>query len=88
MLDAVWIVVAPPEAQLARLSDKGMPPAEAMRRIDAQATPEEKIALLRQKRGTSLPLVRIENTGTLAQLRRGVRDAWRSTQAALGKVEE
>ena len=88
MLAAVWIVVAPAEAQLARLSAKGMQRAEAQRRLDAQATPEAKLALLRRKRGASAPVVTIENTGTLAQLRRGVRDAWQSTQDAWSKAEE
>lgn len=44
MCDAVWVVTAPREAQLARLMQtRGMREAEARRRIDAQPPPEAKL---------------------------------------------
>lgn len=44
MCDAVWVVAAPREVQIARLMrDRNMSEAEASRRIDAQPPPEEKL---------------------------------------------
>ncbi len=88
LLDAVWLVTAAPAIQAARLRAKGMADDEARRRIEAQTPPAEKIALLRRKRGASAPVMRIDNTGTLAQLRRAVDNAWQSMQAALSNTEE
>ena len=88
LLDAVWLVAAAPALQAARLRAKGMADGEARRRIEAQTPPAEKIALLRRKRGESVPVIMIDNTGTFAHLRRGVDNAWESTQAALSNTEE
>ena len=88
MLDAVWIVEASPELQRARLRAKGMPCGEAQRRIDVQSTSEEKIAHLRRKRGASCPVIRIENTGTLADLESNVHKAWESTQTMSRATKE
>ena len=79
LLDAVWLVVAEPETQIARLRKRGMPPREARRRLATQSSPEEKTALAQAKRGASLPVLTIENTGSLAQLRAHVREVWENT---------
>ena len=88
LLDAVWIVEATPELQRARLCAKGMSRSEAQRRIEAQASPEEKIAHLRRKRGVRVPVFSIENTGGLAQLRKNVHRSWKNTQTALRDTKE
>lgn len=67
--DVVVLVDAPREERLRRLvEDRGLDPEEAQRRIDAQQPAEE-------KRGAA-DLV-IENDGTLDELERRARDAWR-----------
>ena len=88
MLDAVWIVVATPELQLARLFVKGMSPDEAQRRIDMQTSFEEKIAHLRQKRAASCPAIRIKNTGTLANLESNAYEAWETTKTMSRATKE
>ncbi len=81
LLDAVWIVVATPELQRDRLNARGMSPGEAQRRLGMQPSVEEKVSLLRQKRGPSFPVAKIENVGTLADLEATVRELWSTLQA-------
>ncbi|MYB76479.1 MAG: dephospho-CoA kinase [Chloroflexi bacterium] len=88
MLDAVWIVVATPELQRDRLSAKGMSPGEAQRRLDVQPSVEDKVTHLRQKRGDSCPVTRIDNVGTLADLESTVRELWSTMQAAMPETKE
>ena len=88
MLDAVWIVVATPELQRERLSAKGISPGESQRRLDMQASVEEKVAQLRQKRGDSCSITRIGNVGTLADLESTVRELWSAMQAAMHDTKE
>lgn len=79
LLDAIWLVAAMPATQIARLRKKGMPPSEARRRLAAQSSLEEKTKFARAKRGVSLPVLTIDNTGSLAQLRARVREVWENT---------
>ena len=66
--DALWVVTAPRDLQIKRLvSTRGLTPAEAALRVDAQAPQEEKAAL------ADLVLV---NDGSLAHLWAQVRAAW------------
>ena len=59
--DAVIVVDAPPDVQVARMvRDRGWTEADALARIAAQATPEERRAI-----ATYL----VENTGTVEELR-------------------
>ena len=88
MLDAVWIVVATPELQRDRLRAKGMTPDEAQRRLDMQPSVEAKVTELRQKRGSSYPVTRIDNVGTLADLESTVRKLWSAMQAAMLETKE
>lgn len=88
MIDAVWIVVATPEMQRERLSAKGMSPAEAQRRLDMQPSVENKAAQLRQKRGPSFPVTRIDNVGTLAALESTVHEEWNTMPATLHDTKE
>ncbi len=83
--DAIWLVVAEPAAQLRRLRERGMSDEAAKRRLAVQAPPQAKIAHLRRQRGPSVPVVTIENTGSIAALRAQVRKAWQDTQAMLRK---
>jgi len=72
MCDAIWVVTAPREAQIARLMrDRGLSEAEARQRIDAQPPPEEKL-----KHATLV----IDNGGALDDTRRQVAQAY----AAIG----
>lgn len=88
MLDVVWVVVATPELQRKRLSAKGMSPTEAQRRLEMQPSVEDKIALLREKRGASCPVTRVNNVGTIADLESTVRDLWGTMQAAIPDTKE
>jgi dephospho-CoA kinase len=68
LCDALWLVVAPREVQLERLvRRRGLTPAEADVRIDAQPPAEPKRALAS---------VVLENAGSLENLRRQVWQAW------------
>ena len=70
--DAVWVVTAPPDQQLARLiTQRGMSEADAKARIAAQNSQETKIAVAD---------VVIDNGGTIAQTRAQVE---RHFQAAI-----
>ncbi|MDE2841545.1 MAG: dephospho-CoA kinase [Chloroflexota bacterium] len=88
MLDAVWVVVATSESQRERLSAKGMSPAESQRRLDMQPSVEDKVARLRQKRGPLSPVTRIDNVGTLADLKSTVRGLWSTMQATIHDTKE
>lgn len=69
LCDAVWVVIAPREVQVERLvRTRGLTPAEAAARIDAQPPPETKLALAD---------VVIRNDGSLDHLRCQVEEAWR-----------
>ncbi|HOG45716.1 MAG TPA: dephospho-CoA kinase [Anaerolineae bacterium] len=68
LCDAVWLVVAPREVQMARLlQTRGLSPEEAAARIDAQPSAELKRAHAD---------VVIANDGSLDDLRRQVLQAW------------
>ncbi len=74
LCDAVWLVTAPREVQVERLvRTRGMSPAEAALRIDAQPPAEPKRAQAD---------VVIENDGSYAELRRKVRRAWQAVPTA------
>ena len=61
-LDQVWLVDAPAKVRLERLEQRGLSREDAERRIEAQGD----IAALWA--GCGIPLVKIENTGSLEQL--------------------
>jgi dephospho-CoA kinase len=66
--DAVWVITSPRELQIERIiARNNVDRAEAERRIDAQPPQEEKVA--------RADLV-IDNSGSLDDLRRQVREAW------------
>lgn len=88
MLDVVWIVEAPTEVLRDRLGARGMSPDEAQRRLDMQASVEEKVAQLRQKREDSCPVTRVDNVGTLADLASTVHEEWSAMQAAMSETKE
>ena len=68
MCDAVWVVTASRDVQIARLTrDRGLSQAEARTRVDAQAPPEEKL-----KHAT----VVIDNGGSLEATRTQVERAY------------
>lgn len=65
--DAVIVVEAPDEVRLARLEERGLPRDEALGRMKAQATNE-------QRRAAATYL--IDNAGSLDDLRRRVDEVW------------
>ncbi|HEY1012840.1 MAG TPA: dephospho-CoA kinase [Herpetosiphonaceae bacterium] len=68
--DAVWVVTAAPEQQLARLmGERGMSGADARQRIAAQNPQADKVAAAD---------VVIDNSGTLDETRAQVLAAWRN----------
>ncbi|HEY4689237.1 MAG TPA: dephospho-CoA kinase [Anaerolineae bacterium] len=68
LCDAVWVVTAPRDVQIARLmQSRSLSEAEARRRIDAQPPPEEKL-----KHATVL----IDNSGSLEATRAQVERAY------------
>ena len=68
MCDAVWVVTAPRDAQIARLMhDRGLSEAEARQRVDAQPPAEEKL-----KHATAV----IDNGGPLDDTRAQVEKAY------------
>ncbi|MCE2488919.1 MAG: dephospho-CoA kinase [Anaerolineae bacterium] len=74
-VDAVWVVDAAPETQLARLTgQRGMTPADARQRLLAQNPQADKLA--------RADLV-IRNDGSLAALQDQVRAAWQSLSDGL-----
>lgn len=74
-VDAVWVVDAAPETQLARLTgQRGMSPADARQRLRAQNPQADKVA--------RADLV-IRNDGSPAALREQLRAAWESLATGL-----
>jgi len=68
-VDAVWVVTAPREVRIARLvTDRGLTPEDAARRIDSQNPEQEKV-----RRAD----VVLANDGTLDDLRQEVERAWK-----------
>lgn len=79
LCDEVWAVTAPQEQQLARLmSTRGMTEADAWRRILAQPDPAVKVRRAR---------VVLENSGSLADLRRKVSRAWKDAMKRAERQE-
>ncbi len=75
--DFVLVVEAPVEERLARMvRDRGMEPAAAQARIDAQATAAERAAVADAV---------LENTGTPQELVDAVRDLWNSRLVPLNQ---
>jgi dephospho-CoA kinase len=73
--DALWVVTAPRDLQIARLmATRGFATEEAALRVDAQPPQEEKAALADWV---------IVNDGDLDELRRKVEAAWAGIQASL-----
>ena len=69
--NAVWVVVAPPEQQVARLvTARGMAEAEARQRLAVQGSIAPKLALAD---------VVIDNSGTVEDTWRQVKEAWERT---------
>lgn len=72
LYDLVVVVDAPVETQLARLTDlRGMSETEARKRIAAQATREQRLAIADRV---------IDNSGTLAGLAAQVEELWEDLQ--------
>jgi dephospho-CoA kinase len=70
MCDAIWVVICPPDQQLARLmATRGMSEDEARTRIAAQPPQADKVALAD---------VVIDNGGTLEETQRQVGAAWQA----------
>jgi dephospho-CoA kinase len=67
LYDCVLVVEAPREVRLARLEQRGLPRSEAERRMASQATDEQRRAIATYV---------IDNSGTLADLRRQVDEIW------------
>jgi dephospho-CoA kinase len=76
--DAVVVVDAPEEVQLARLAERGLSSEDAKARIAAQATREERRAIADHV---------IDNSGDLESLERQVRSVWDQLTARLGQVD-
>jgi dephospho-CoA kinase len=68
LCDEVWLVDCPAESQRERLTGRGMDPADADRRIDAQADIRERLA----------PMVtrRVDASGELDELQREIDRIW------------
>ncbi|MFN4293318.1 MAG: dephospho-CoA kinase [Thermoflexales bacterium] len=70
--DQVWVTHCPPEMQVARLvSDRGLSPAEARARVEAQNPQADKLARAD---------VVIDTSGSLEETRRQVEAAWMATR--------
>jgi dephospho-CoA kinase len=67
MVDVLWLVVAPHDATLKRLQERGLPESEALARLAAQ-TPPEKLRLY----ATEV----IHNDGDLVKLKSTVENLW------------
>ena len=77
LLDEVWLVVCTEQAQRERLAGRGVDPADASRRIEAQAT------LVERARPTATRV--LDTSGDLAVTRAAVDVAW---EAALGAAAD
>jgi len=74
--DALWVVTCKPEQQIARLAaQRGMAGQETERRVAAQSPQAEKVALA---------TVVIDNTGSLAETRAQVEQAWAAVEEVQG----
>jgi dephospho-CoA kinase len=72
LCDEVWVVTSPPELQAARLmQSRGLTRAEAEARISAQPPQSEK---------ARVATVVLDNSGSLADLRRRITDEWTRIQ--------
>lgn len=77
-VDQVWVVDAPRELRIRRLVEaRGLDPADAQRRVDAQSPQALKLA--------EADLV-INNTGSLADLRSAVLRSWRNVLRTLSET--
>jgi len=75
LCDAIWVVTAPRDVQLARLMrDRGLSEVEARQRIDAQPPPEEKL---------KYATVVIDNGGSLEATRAQVERAYAAIELSL-----
>ena len=75
LCDAIWVVTAPRDVQIARLMrDRGLSEAEARQRIDAQPPPEEKLRYA---------TVVIDNGGSLEATRAQVERAYAAIELSL-----
>jgi dephospho-CoA kinase len=72
LLDEVWLVTCDPQAQLARLAARGLPPDDAAARIEAQATLVDEV----QPVATRV----IDTSGTLAETEAAVDAALAAAQ--------
>lgn len=80
--EAIWCVVCDPEVQLRRLiSTRGLSEADARARLANQPPLQEKMALV-----NDVPLIFIENNGTLEDLQRRVDDEWKVFLAAMQEL--
>lgn len=70
--DLVIVVDVPPEVQVERLRQRGMPEEQARVRMAAQATREQRLAVAD---------IVIDNSGTLADLDRRVAEVWTALRA-------
>ena len=78
--DALWVVTAPREVQIARLmATRGLSQAEAALRVDAQPPQAEKAAL------ADLVIV---NDGSVADLRLKVEAAWTEVKRRVWRGQE
>ena len=68
----VIVVDVPPELQVKRLAERGLPEDQARARMAAQATREQRLAVAD---------IVIDNSGTLADLDRRVAEVWADLQA-------
>ena len=70
--DLVIVVDVPPEVQVERLAARGMPQDQALARMAAQATRDQRLAVAD---------IVIDNSGTLEDLDRRVSDVWATLQS-------
>ena len=74
--DVVIVVDVPPEVQVERLAGRGMPGEQARARMAAQAAREQRLAVAD---------IVIDNSGTLDDLDRQVREVWSDLAARASK---
>ncbi|MDE2903526.1 MAG: dephospho-CoA kinase [Chloroflexota bacterium] len=80
-LDALWLVVAPPEVQIERATATGrISAAEAQRRMAVQSSPDDKERLFRARR-PGRRVWRIDNGADLQALQQRVAAVWEQTLA-------
>lgn len=80
-LDALWLVVTPPEIQIQRATATGrISAAEARRRLAVQSSPDDKERLFMARR-PGHPVWRIDNSTGLQDLQQRVAAVWRESLA-------